>query len=203
MTTLLPRIATAMNESRDPRVLGSLAMEGVSLAVWQRDLAPGLAEALDALPAERLPRMRRALTVGEVAPAVRAACIVAGTGEAALALSADVARLAGLAAEVLTAPLLQIRLDVTEGQPCPKWHLDAVPARMICALRGPGTEYGPIGPGGDPQAVHRLARGAVGMFRGALWPGPELAAIVHRSPPADGDGPRLLLVIDPVADTEA
>jgi hypothetical protein len=196
----LPRIATAMNESSDACVLQTLGMEGVSLAVWRRALPEGLAAWLDTLPVERLPTMRRTLPVGKVAEAVRSACRHAGAGEAPDALAEEVATIAAHAAMALAAPLLEVRLSVSAGQPCPKWHVDAVAGRVLCTLRGPGTEFGPIDPHGGALSVHRLAPGHVGAFRGALWPGKELAGIVHRSPPAPEGAPRLLLVIDPVDD---
>ncbi len=195
--TVLPRSATAMNSSDDPRVLRTLGMEGVSLALWTRSLPDDLARALDALPTDRLPRLRRSLTQSGVTGAIHDACDEAGTGDCAARLAADVETLAAHAMQVFASPLLELRLDVTEGQPCPKWHIDAVPGRLLCTLLGPGTEYGPIGPNGEPQSVHCMPRGAVGAFRGVLWPGRELAAIVHRSPPREAGGPRLLLVIDP------
>lgn len=203
MTLASPRFATAMNSSTDPRVLRTLGMEGVSLALWTRDLPDGLSAALDALPTDRLPRLRRRLPARDVAAAVLAACNAAGTGACAALLAPDVAALAAHASDVFASPLLELRLDVAEDQPCPKWHVDAVPGRLLCTLRGPGTEYGLMGQGGEPHSVHRMARGAVGAFRGALWPGRELAGIVHRSPPAEAGGPRLLVVIDPVDDAGA
>lgn len=203
MSVDIPGIATAMNSSADPRVLQTLGMEGVSLALWERPLPPGLPEALDALPAERLPRLRRRLAVGQVVAAVRLAAIDAEAGSCTEPLAGEVGMLADLADGLFASPQLEIRLDVTEGRPRPKWHVDAVRGRLLCTLRGPGTEFGPIGPGGEPQSVHRMARGAVGVFRGALWPGRELAAIVHRSPPNTAGGPRLLIVIDPVDDAGA
>ncbi len=203
MSDVLPRFATAMNSSADPRVLQTLGMEGVSLALWERALPERLSMALDALPVERLPRLRRRLAVHQVATAVSEACDEAGTGDCAGLLAADIEELATHAMRVFASPLLELRLDVTEGQACPKWHVDAVPGRLLCTLRGPGTEYGPIGPNAEPQSVHRMARGAVGVFRGVLWPGQELAAIVHRSPPREVGGPRYLVVIDPVEDAGA
>lgn len=200
MTTVLPRIAAAMNSSDDPRVLQTLGMEGVSLALWTRSLPRDLACALDALPADRLPRLRRSLAPSGVAGAIHEACEEAGTGDCAGCLAAEIEALAMHAMQVFASPLLELRLDVTEGQPCSKWHVDAVPGRLLCTLLGPGTEYGPIGPNGEPQSVHRMPRGTVGVFRGVLWPGRELAAIVHRSPPREEGGPRLLLVIDPAPD---
>ncbi len=200
MTVALPPLAMGMNSSADPGVLHTIGMTGVSLALWDRRLPQDLSAALDGLPPEQLPRMRRRLAVRDVPGAVRAACVEAGAMDCADGLAIVAADLARHAADVLAAPLLELRLQVTNGQPCPKWHLDAVAGRLLCTLRGPGTEFGPIGPAGEPQAVHQMARGAVGVFRGVLWPGPELAAILHRSPPAEAGDARLLLVIDAVDD---
>ncbi|QHQ35807.1 DUF1826 domain-containing protein [Algicella marina] len=203
MTFAIPRIATAMNSSTDARVLQTLGMEGVSLALWERSLPDELARELDALPPERLPRMRRRLAVRHVSRAIRQSCEDADAGACSKQLADVVQELSKLAMGVFASPMLELRLDVTDGQPCPKWHVDAVSGRLLCTLRGPGTEYGPIGPGGKPESIHRMARGAVGVFRGALWPGQELAAIVHRSPPREAGGTRLLVVIDPVDDAGA
>ena len=41
--------------------------------------------------------------------------------------------------------------------------VDAVPARMLCTCRGPGTGYGPATPNGEPQFNHRMTRGVVGV----------------------------------------
>ncbi|MGB0661700.1 MAG: DUF1826 domain-containing protein [Mangrovicoccus sp.] len=200
MTTFVPPIATGMNSSTDAKVLQSLGMQGVSLALWQRSLPEDLVQSLDALPAERLPRLRQCLYPAHIADAVRDACHIAGTGACSEQLACEIEEIATHAMQVFSSPLLGVRLDVIERRSCPKWHLDAVLGRMLCTLRGAGTEYGPIGPDGEPQSIHHMPRGAVGVFRGALWPGPELAAILHRSPQASVEEPRLLLVIDPVDD---
>ncbi len=198
MTTVLPAIATAMNSSDDPNVLRTLGMKGVSLALWDRALPDDLAHTLDSLPPENLPVMRRRLAVSQVRRAVLEACEDAGANEIATDLATEIRELASHAMAVFASPMLEIRIQVTEGQPCPKWHVDAVQGRLLCTLRGPGTEYGPLQPSGEPDTVHRMTRGQVGVFRGALWPGRELAAIFHRSPPKDVGGTRLLVVIDPV-----
>lgn len=195
-----PKIATAMNASPDPRALQTLGMEGVALTLWQRDLPDGLADWLDGLAPEQLPQMRGTMPVARVAEAVQNACRDAGATGQADALAMEVATIAQHAALTLAAPLLEVRLKVSTGQPSPKWHVDAVAGRVLCALRGPGTQYGPIDADGGAQSVHHVPRGAVAAFRGALWPGQELAGTVHRSPPATDGAPRLLLVIDPVED---
>ena len=196
----LPRIATAMNASPDPCVLQTLGMKGVSLALWQRRLPQALTNWLDKLPPEKLPQFRRTLQVLKVGEAVRAACLETGETDHADALAAEVAAIAEQASMALAAPMLEVRLAVTARQSCPKWHVDAVPGRVLCTLRGQGTEFGPIDADGGAQSVHHMARGHVGAFRGALWPGQELAGIVHRSPPVKDGAMRLLLVIDPVDD---
>lgn len=195
-----PTPATAMNQSADPRILRTLAMEGVSLALWDRRLSENLTRILDALPAAQLPTMRQSLNVNHVSAGVHATCIASGAHACADELARDIADIAQHASDVFATRLLEIRLDATQGQPCPKWHLDAVPARLLCSLRGPGTEFGPIGPGDTPQSIHRMARGAVGVFRGALWPARQPAGILHRSPPGNEGNTRLLLVIDPIRD---
>jgi hypothetical protein len=196
----MPKIATAMNESADARVLQTLGMEGVSLAVWQRSWPEGLTAWLDSLPMDQLPTMRRTLPAAKVADAVRSTCREVGAAGQVDVLAEEVASIAHQATIALAAPMLEVRLSVSTSQPCPKWHVDAVPSRVLCTLLGPGTEFGPIDVNGGAQSVHRMARGHVGAFRGALWPGKELAGIVHRSPPATDGAARLLLVIDPVDD---
>ena len=198
----LPNLITTTRSASDASVLQSIGQPGVALALWQRQLPDGLTDVLDALPIERLPSLRQRVGLGEVTSVLVEACEVAGTGGATDDLVAWVETLAHHALRAFGSPFLEIRLDATEGQPCPKWHIDAVSARLLCTLRGPGTEYGPIGTSGQPRSIHRMARGEVGIFRGALWPGGELSAIVHRSPPAAAGGPRLLIVIDPAHECE-
>ena len=170
-----PKIAQEINESADPSVLQTLGMDGVSVAVWQRSLPERLTAWLDSLPTDQLPTMRLTLPAAKVADAVRAACHVSGAAGQVDALAQEVARIAEHAASVLAAPILEVRLSVSTGQPCPKWHVDAVPGRLLCTLRGPGTEFGPVNAHGDVQTL-------------------------HRSPPATDGMPRLLSVIDPLDD---
>jgi hypothetical protein len=198
VTKALPRLATGMTSGRDPAVLGSIALEGVGVAVWERTVPTDFQRWLDALPVAALPRLRRTLLPSWVGPTITLACLSAGmpAGPHREALAADVALLARLAAEALGAQRLEVRLDVTTDQACPKWHLDAVRARLICAYRGPGTEFGPAHPNGEPASVQALPTGVPALFRGLLWPSPDLTGIVHRSPPAIPGQARLVLVID-------
>ncbi|WP_042252351.1 DUF1826 domain-containing protein, partial [Paracoccus sp. PAMC 22219] len=53
-----PAPATAMNSGHDPRVLGTIALPGVAVALWQRFTDAAWQAWLDALAPERLPRLR-------------------------------------------------------------------------------------------------------------------------------------------------
>lgn len=198
--TALPRLATAMNASADPAVLRTVAMPGVALAVWTPDRPDGFQDWIDALPPERLPRLRASLPPSRVRDAIAAACERAATPPGAHRdhLIEHAAQIAALASEILSSLLVELRLGATDDQDYPKWHLDTVHARLLCALRGPGAEFGPARPDGTPTDVRSLPTGAVALFRGLLWPGRELPGIVHRSPPAQAGITRLLLVVDTV-----
>ncbi|WP_170167090.1 DUF1826 domain-containing protein [Paracoccus methylarcula] len=200
MTPQADRRATAVNSSTDPRILGSITMNNVAVAIWQRPPVADFLAWLEELAPARLPRLRCRLPPAWVTEAVAHACDEAGTppGLHRDMLVADIAELARRAADVTGAMMVDLRLDVSSGQPCPKWHLDAVSARLLCTLRGAGTQFGPARPNGDPANIWQMRPGDVGMFRGRLWPGNGISGILHRSPPA-GNGPeRLLVVIDPV-----
>lgn len=200
MTMLINRPATAMNSSSDPRILGSVTMSGVAVAIWQRRSPFDFQEWLDGLDSARLPRLRCRAALPQVPDAVRQACVEAGTppGPQREILIADIADLSRRAADATNSLMVDLRLDVSSGQPCPKWHLDAVPARLLCTLRGAGTQFGPTRTGEEPTHIHQMRPGDVGMFRGRLWPGNEISGILHRSPPADNGQTRLLAVMDPV-----
>jgi hypothetical protein len=201
---LTAKPATAIAEGAAPEILGELRNPGCAAAIWQRRPDPLLSAWLEGLPPERLPALRQDLAVEEVAAAVDRACaragMTAGTGRDRLRV--DVTDQARRFAGLMRQGRLHLRLDVVRGNACSRFHVDYVPARMLCTYRGPGTEYGIAGADGQPTEVHQRAAGWVGLFRGRLWPGASPTGLVHRSPPIEGSGEtRLLLVLD-VAEAE-
>lgn len=200
MTKLAARRATAMNSSSDPRILGSVSMRGVAVAIWQRKPPLEYQEWLDGLDAEQFPRLRCRTTLTQLPTVLKQACIDAGTppGRNRETLIADITDLARRATEVTKSQMVDLRLTVSSGQPCPKWHLDAVTARLICTFRGAGTQFGTAGVEIAPADIRQMQTGDVGMFRGSLWPGDEISGILHRSPPAENAQERFLVVIDPL-----
>lgn len=195
------RLATAMNESADPRILGTIAMPGVAVAIWHRRPAPDWQAWLDALPPQNLPRLRQALRPHDAPAVLATACDAAGlaAGPHRRALIADIASLALQAAHHLNTPLINLQVKVSAGQDCPKWHLDAVDARLLCTLRGAGTQFGPASAPAEVSALRQVPAGSVALFRGRNWAG-ETTGILHRSPPAIPGQTRLLVVVDAAAE---
>lgn len=194
------RPATGIATADDPAILAAIAEPDVALALWDRRPSPAFAAWIDALPVERLPRLSALVAFGQVAEAVTAACDRAGlpATRERRQLAEDAGALGLMAASALGAAMLRVRLEVTTETTCPRFHVDQVRARLVCTYRGRGTQVTADGPGADPARIRELCRGAVGLFRGARWPGAGLPGLLHRSPPAGGAaGPRLLLVIDP------
>jgi hypothetical protein len=194
----------------DAATLERIFDEGIAVAAWRRGPQPALAATL----AATLPHEERV-----VRESLRAAEPDLGRVNAALGCAAGTAlepwlrELVDVYAILADADEVGLRLCVTRGQPCPRFHVDRVGLRLICTLRGPGTEWlahadvdrrrlGLAGATDDASGllrpgatVQRLEPCDVGIFKGEAWPGNEGRGAVHRSPPTDG-GWRLLVTLD-------
>ncbi|QBY00481.1 DUF1826 domain-containing protein [Rhodophyticola sp. CCM32] len=193
------RIARGILDGQTPDILEEIRSPGCAAAIWRRGENPLFQTWIDTVSPARLPRLRLQIAPETVADTVRATCQAQGLpdGQGQRMLANDVAMLATSFARVMQTDQVRLRLDVVTGNACRKFHLDNVPARLLCTYRGRGTEYGLVRPGADPDPVEAMPVRAVGLFRGMLWPGPDHSGVVHRSPPIDGTGEtRLLLVID-------
>ncbi len=181
-------------------MLGTIALPGVAVALWQRFTDAAWARpGLDAAAPERLPRLRQTLRPQDAAAAIRGACDAAALADCdhRRALIDHVADLTQHAARPMGALLVTLRVEVTDGQSCPKWHLDAVRARLLCTLRGAGTQFGPASGPAQVDRIQQMPTGTAALFRGRNW-GAEPTGILHRSPPAIPGQTRLLVVVDPV-----
>lgn len=187
-------------------VLRTIRDPMISLAVWMRVPPRGLRMVADALAA-RAPFS----VAAEDRPGPAAATVTAGlpgsTGCGRTRLTADIARLARIFAEIAGTTAVRIRLDAIDGPACRLFHADHVGLRLLCTYAGPGTEWVPdhavaraaLGDNARAiprkAAIRRLPRFAVGLFKGEAFPGNAGRGIVHRSPPVRS-APRLLLCLD-------
>lgn len=187
---------------REPDILNDIHAPGVAAAVWQRAPAEDFQKWIDALPFAQLPALRTVVPVHLAEAAVQAACQKAGTppGPEQDMLASDAGALALMMANIMDVRQVRLRLDVASGTMCPKFHIDQVPARLLCTYRGKGTEYVPVTSETRAERIRQVRTGAVGLFRGGAWPGPEETGLLHRSPAVSSLGEaRLLLVIDAVS----
>ncbi len=198
---------------KSPSVLADVFEESVNIAVWQRDLAEDLQDAVGSLVATR-----NSLTVSmTVSPdtAFEGTRESLGTDDQC-AISEDVAALVKMYCYLFGIKRAGLRLAILDKAMCPKFHVDRVPCRLVTTYLGPATEWLPhdtvdrsklgAGSGGlpdlesglfaSPNDIERLSCGDVALLKGELWDGNEDAGLVHRSPAASASDVRLLLTLD-------
>lgn len=191
-----------------PAVLGEALIDGVNLAVWQRQLPSHIADFAQTLLALEEP-LAESLTVepdihGAVEMPTLAAAYQSIAGHAGLV--ADVAWLVSAYAYLLEAKRIGVRLRVLDKPMCPRFHVDHVPLRLITTYAGAGSEWlreeamsrHRLGePAAEPAAsIEQLSSGQVALFKGEKWLGNEGAGIIHRSPSAGPTSKRLILTLD-------
>ena len=120
-----------------------------------------------------------------------------------------------LVANLFDVTELGVRITEATRPPCPRFHVDRIPARAVLTLEGPGSQYlldADVrreklghGSGGLPDEssglivpgahIHSVEEGRLSLFKGEEWPRNAGRALVHRSPPATGRR-RWLMTVD-------
>lgn len=203
------RIAESTDEgiviSDTPGGLAAIRRSGCAVAIWRRRLPTKFQFWINNLKPEQLPVSHCVLSpemVCEALADVTSACGVPVGPENDLLVD-DAAALSAIFADVMRAPRLRVSLEAVSGNASCGFHVDPVAARLVCTYRGAGTQYGVSTDGTDPSRVFSVPTGSPVIFRGTHWPETPISSLVHRSPPPDGiEGPRLVLVLDPVYEFE-
>jgi hypothetical protein len=185
--------ATTVASGPQPTILAEV--HGASAAIWQRALRPDLASDVARLLASPFKELKttagQAGLASELAPALAAYP----------ALLADVLGLVGQFTALAQTSEVRLWLAAVNSDMCRKFHTDITDFRLLCTYAGGGTYY--VRPEHapakdkepDPAQVEQLRPGEVMIFRGAMAATDECPPLLHRSPPAQGDG-RLLLRLD-------
>lgn len=179
------------------------------MAIWRRQPPPGLADWLDALPAERLPEGRFIGPAACVPARLATLCDLVGLddGPQRRLLIGDISRLARAFARLIGSSDVDLRLEAVDHDSCWRFHRDYVGYRLNATYRGPGTQWPPPTDAARASRAQRRYRGPlnempqfdVGVFKGTRLAGE--AAVVHRSPPIAGSGQtRLFLCLNEVDD---
>ncbi|WEF24878.1 DUF1826 domain-containing protein [Paracoccus sp. S3-43] len=199
-----PAEALRLLESASGLALQQIAQPGIGAAVWRRDRAPAFAEWVETISPGHLPALRALVDFRAVENCIHAACDLSGlpAGPMRDLLASDIAALALMFARIMRNPLMHIRFEAVTTNACRKFHVDQIPARLLCTYRGPGTQFGLKDDSGEVALAGEMRTGDVAVLRGALWPGKEATRLLHRSPPIEGTGDvRLFLALDPAVDT--
>lgn len=205
VTRTVSNAAIGVGIADDPASLSVFTTPGCAAAIWRRQMPLGVQTWLNDLAPDQLPKGRIIVRPDAVGQAVRYLCQMTQTPEGVDRdwLEADITQLAKQFADLVSVSYLRLRLDVVTGNGCPKFHIDAVTARLVCSYRGPGTQYGISTDGHEPSRVFQVATGAPILLRGTLWPEDPPSGLLHRSPPIEGTGEaRLVLVLDPIFDPD-
>ncbi|WGR62215.1 DUF1826 domain-containing protein (plasmid) [Paracoccus ferrooxidans] len=195
--------AREIRESDSGLVLQQVAQPGVGAAIWRRRLSPAFAEWIEGIPVGQLPALRALVDFRAAENCIHAACdcscLPAGTMRDLLA--SDIGALALVFAQVVRNPLMHIRFEAVTTDACRRFHVDQMPARLLCTYRGPGTQFGLEDASGQVAPAGEMRAGEAAILRGGLWPGMEVTRLLHRSPPIAGTGQvRLFLALDPATE---
>lgn len=190
-----------------PECLTQIFREEVNLAVWRRKLNPEVERFVEEL-ADWEGRLERFVTLSAGDSASLALPEWSRAIAGANAWIADADEVIDMYRCLFEPEAVGLRLHVIKGTMCPRFHVDRVPVRLLCAYQGAGTEWlqesqitrpEKAGPLPDQQVadhqVNRLPTGAIGLLKGEAWEGNEGRGVVHRSP-YPGDRPRLVLALD-------
>jgi hypothetical protein len=149
-------------------------------------------------------RLIAAGTLGEVrfTTTVRGAAAKIDRGLARLDLVKPERQRAALADDILSLvcgmlavfswPRVEVRLELTDEQSCPKFHCDNVITRLVTTYVGPGTEFRELDTG---ETVNRAAPGSLVFLKGHRHP-THADRVLHRSPPVRAGTRRFSVAID-------
>ncbi|MGE8437930.1 MAG: DUF1826 domain-containing protein [Pseudomonas palmensis] len=196
MLALKRRGSARQTVGGSPQVLTEVLQDGVNLAVWQRQLPVHVADFAQVLLSLGQP-LAESLTLelqpDDDAPALRGLAAAYADLQGYEGFICDVRWLVGAYACLLDARRVGLRLRALEGAMCPRFHVDHVPARLICTYAGPGSEW-LTAP--DAVQVEQLSTGDVAVLKGERWLGNEGQGLVHRSPAVPAGQRRLMLTLD-------
>ncbi len=205
--------------SADPADLSRIYEPDVNLCIIERQPPPGVDRFVRGLLAQATPiEVARTIRFESFDGQDLLPASLRDSGADGEAWRRDVIGLTALFCDLFEADSVGLRLRRLDRPMCPRFHTDFVPARLICAYGGPGTQWLPedvvdrrrLGSrsGGLPDAESGLIRRgdvveeippyAIALLKGERWEGNEGRGAVHRSPQnASGEPiPRLLLTLD-------
>lgn len=196
--------ATDIIEYDDPTTLTDIYEPSVNIAVWQRELDERLLGFATQLSIQQPTFQMRLIGTSQLIAKQFDSRLPAYNGKSDFL--EDVSLLMEMFSELFGLREIGVRLAVLTNAMCPKFHVDHVPCRLISTYSGSTTEWinnkyversqakGVVVK--DKQHVQHLQLGDVALLKGDAWEGNEGKGLVHRSPAASPEMPRLVLTMD-------
>lgn len=208
--TFIPETHVISNSH--PEALTEILNASVNLAVWEREIEHALQLEVEAAVYDSEWKDLRVACNAEQAATV----LNELWGARYPLLRADIALLVDMFDCLFSAEQVAIRIAKLERAMCPRFHVDKIPCRLVTTYVGAGSEwlhetdiqrqFLGRGANGKPDhssgliaadaKVQRLQPGHVGLLKGDAWIGNEGRGLVHRSPAADANSPRIVLTLD-------
>jgi hypothetical protein len=190
-----------------PEKLIAIREHHINLAVWRRAVDPTILPIIRFLASEPF-ELEYKVDVADVSRSLhRHITAPLEFEQSRYRLIADIQRLAVMFSDYAATPSIRLILESVHDVPCPKFHQDNVPLRLICTYAGVGTEWLENSNvnthadccGGsvvrDKSRIQQLKPFEVALMKGKLWPKNEMG-IYHRSPKPETDHPRLVVKMD-------
>ena len=187
--------------------LESIRLAYINLAVWQRPIDLEMMLVIRYLAKEPF-ELEFKTDVADVSHSLHQHIAVPMEYEQATQLLiADIQRLAVMFTDYAVTRSIRLIVESVHDVPCPKFHQDNVPLRLICTYAGAGTEWLENSNvnthadccGGslvrDTSRIQQLKPFEVAFMKGKIWLKNDMG-IYHRSPKPDADQPRLVVKMD-------
>ncbi|MDC0183229.1 DUF1826 domain-containing protein [Nitrosomonadales bacterium] len=201
-------------ESSQVEVLGDIYHKDTNIVIWKRKLEDILTQAANNILITN-PMLQISLVVTPLNTFSSVKTIL-GSSQMATILCKDIAKLVEMFCYLFNLKSAGLRLTSLDNAMCPRFHVDAVPCRLVTTYQGIATEWLPhgiadrskLGTGNqgkpDEQSglfqnvsdIQQLCPGDVALLKGESWEGNHGAGLIHRSPRLLNETHRLLLTID-------
>lgn len=187
--------------------LQAIHKKHINLAVWQRATDAGMLPVLHWLAREPF-ELEYKTEVCDISPSLHKHLQAPLEFEQSRhRLIADIAHLARIFEQHAGSSRIRLVVESVHNVPCPKFHQDSIPLRLICTYSGAGTQWLENSNvnthaqccGGkvvrDDSRIQQLMAFDVALMKGKLWPKNDMG-IYHCSPQAQDNQPRLVVKMD-------
>lgn len=197
---------TGVALTKTPNGMFAIEHPGCAAVIWEREPAKQFQDWIEALHPDQLPQTRtiiRPHLVQQAMTDIVEASALPDCQERQMLVD-DIAAMASIFAGILQLDHIRIRLEKSATPSSDDFHTIEPIARLVCAYRGQGVQFGIGTDQTTPTDIFDLATGSAIVLRGQSWPESPKTGLVHRAPPHNRENPaRLVLTIDPVTDSRS